>query len=156
MAAPLPEQTVPDPHDVFLVFTRRPQWQSFTSAVATGTFMRSKRRQGSCNGSSRQKESFHDPSPAIFGKTIYIGSWIVICTHWTRKAALKSGASRPAKIPIIYNQVGFQSSPAVVDGVVYVGCRAMPISTRSMRRRERRSGTIRTSKSWVNVYSRSF
>src|SRR3989442_1797778 len=50
--------------------------------------------------------------------------------------------------PVIHNQVGFQSSPAVVDGTVYIGCRdahvyAVDAAT------GRKKWDYPTSKSWV-------
>ena len=50
--------------------------------------------------------------------------------------------------PVIHNQVGFQSSPAVVDGTLYVGCRdahvyALDAAT------GRKKWDYPTSKSWV-------
>ena len=53
------------------------------------------------------------------------------------------------RTPTIHNQVGFQSSPAVVDGTVYVGCRdahvyALDAAT------GRKKWDYPTSKSWVN------
>ena len=33
------------------------------------------------------------------------------------------GTASRGEDPVIHNQVGFQSSPTVVDGVVYTGCR---------------------------------
>src|SRR5262249_14281240 len=50
--------------------------------------------------------------------------------------------------PAIHNQVGFQSSPAVADGVVYVGCRdahVYAIDAASGRKK----WDYPTSKSWV-------
>jgi outer membrane protein assembly factor BamB len=62
-------------------------------------------------------------SPAFDAGTLYFGSWdsyfyAVAAASGKEKWRLHGGED-----PIIHNQVGFQSSPAVVDGIVYTGCR---------------------------------
>ena len=60
-------------------------------------------------------------SPAVVNGVVYIGSWdgrlyAIDAVTGQQKWAFEGG-----KDPAIHNQVGFQSSAAVVDGTVYVG-----------------------------------
>src|SRR5262249_46190575 len=52
--------------------------------------------------------------------------------------------------PSIHNQVGFQSSPAVVDGVVYAGCRDGHVYAIDAVNGQKK-WDYPTSKSWVNT-----
>jgi outer membrane protein assembly factor BamB len=52
--------------------------------------------------------------------------------------------------PTIHNQVGFQSSAAVVDGTVYVGCRDAHVYALDART-GRKKWDYPTNKSWVNT-----
>ncbi len=61
-------------------------------------------------------------SPAISDRTVFIGSWdsyyALDAASGKEKWRFKTGEDHD-----IYNQVGIQSSAAVMDGVVYFGCR---------------------------------
>ena len=69
-------------------------------------------------------------------------------TRSTPRPAQQKWSFAGGQDPAIHNQVGFQSSPAVVDGTVYVGCRdahvyALDAAT------GRKKWDYPTSKSWV-------
>jgi outer membrane protein assembly factor BamB len=80
---------------------------------------------------------------------VYIGSWDGRLYAIDAATGQQKWAFEGGKDPAIHNQVGFQSSPAVVDGTVYVGSRdahvyAIDAAT------GRRKWDYPTSKSWVN------
>ena len=80
--------------------------------------------------------------------TVYIGSWDSHLYALDADTGQPKWSFKAGEDPAIHNQVGFQSSPAVVDGVVYVGCRdahvyALDAAT------GRRMWDYPTSKSWV-------
>ena len=55
--------------------------------------------------------------------TIFVGSWDSYFYAIDAKSGKEKWRFHGGEDPLIHNQVGFQSSPAVVDGVVYTGCR---------------------------------
>src|SRR5437763_14612997 len=62
-------------------------------------------------------------SPAVVGNTLYIGSCDSYLYALDTESGLGKWSFKTGEDPTIHNQVGFQSSPAVVDGRVHVGCR---------------------------------
>src|SRR6266850_1607640 len=60
-------------------------------------------------------------SPAVFNHTVYIGSWDSYLYALNGETGEEKWTFKAGEDNTIHNQVGFQSSPAVVDGVVYVG-----------------------------------
>jgi eukaryotic-like serine/threonine-protein kinase len=72
-------------------------------------------------------------SPAVVGKTVYVGSWDSTLYAIDASTGAQKWAFKAGQDPAIHNQVGFQSSPTVVDGT----------SMHSTRRRAGRSGPIR-------------
>jgi len=59
-------------------------------------------------------------SPAVFNNTVYIGSWDSYLYALNGETGEEKWTFKAGEDNTIHNQVGFQSSPAVVDGVVYV------------------------------------
>jgi len=60
-------------------------------------------------------------SPAFANGNIYIGSWDSYLYAIDADSGLERWRFKTGEDPAIHNQVGFQSSPAVVEGTVYVG-----------------------------------
>jgi len=142
------EQTVPDPHDVFLsspaVLNGRVYFGS-----SDGNVYALDEKTGVLHWKFETKGIVH-ASPAIAGNTIYIGSWDSYLYALDAETGAEKWRFKTGEDPIIYNQVGFQSSPAVVDGVVYVGCRDAHLYAIDART-GRKKWDYPTSKSWVNV-----
>src|ERR1043166_6867727 len=142
------EQTVPDPHDIFLsspaVFNGRVYFGS-----SDGNIYALDEKTGVLHWKFETKGIVH-ASPAIAGNTIYIGSWDSYLYALDAETGAEKWRFKTGEDPIIYNQVGFQSSPAVVDGVVYVGCRDAHLYAIDART-GRKKWDYPTSKSWVNV-----
>ena len=144
---PSPAQTIPDAWDIFTSSPAVRHRARSSSAAATGTSTRSMQETGLLQwkfgpGTSCTRRR---PSPATRSTS---GAGTAPSTPSTRTRARRGGRSRRARIPAIHNQVGFQSSPAVVDGTVYVGCRdahvyALDAAT------GRKKWDYPTSKSWV-------
>ncbi len=63
------------------------------------------------------------PPPPSSNNVVYIGSWDSYLYAIDAESGQEKWSFKAGEDPAIHNQVGFQSSPAVVDGTVYVGCR---------------------------------
>lgn len=142
------EQTVPDPHDVFLSSPAVANGCVYFGS-SDGNVYALDEKNGVLQWKFETKGPVH-ASPAIVDKTIYIGSWDSYLYALDAESGAEKWRFKTGEDPIIYNQVGFQSSPAVLDGVVYVGCRdahlyAIDAAT------GRKKWDYPTSKSWVNV-----
>jgi eukaryotic-like serine/threonine-protein kinase len=142
------EQTVPDPHDVFLssplVFNGRVYFGS-----SDGNIYALEEKTGILQWKFETKGIVH-ASPALAAGTIYIGSWDSYLYALDAETGTEKWRFKTGEDPIISNQVGFQSSPAVVDGVVYVGCRDAHLYAIDAQT-GRKKWDYPTSKSWVNV-----
>jgi outer membrane protein assembly factor BamB len=85
----------------------------------------------------------------VVGGVVYVGSWDGNFYAIDAATGAQKWMFAGGKDPAIHNQVGFQSSAAVVDGTVYVGSRdahvyALDAAT------GRKRWDYPTSKSWVN------
>ena len=81
---------------------------------------------------------------------LYFGSWDRYFYAVDAATGKEKWRFHGGEDPLIHNQVGFQSSPAVVDGVVYTGCRdsnvyALDAATGKEKWRVNNQG------SWVNT-----
>ena len=140
-------QAMPDPMDHFLsspaVFNNRVYFGSSDGKVyaldaATGVLQ----------WSFATGDVVH-ASPTIANNTIYIGSWDSYFYAIDAESGQEKWRFKAGEDPAIHNQVGFQSSAAVVGGVVYVGCRdghVYAIDAAS----GRKLWDYSTSQSWVN------
>jgi len=142
------EQTVPDPHDVFLSSPAFLNGKVYFGS-SDGNFYALEAKTGLLQWKFETKGIIH-ASPAIFGNTIYIGSWDSYLYALDTESGAEKWRFKTGEDPIIYNQVGFQSSPAVVDGVVYVGCRDAHLYAIDALTGKKK-WDYPTSKSWVNV-----
>jgi outer membrane protein assembly factor BamB len=84
----------------------------------------------------------------VVNNILYIGSWDSYLYALDAESGQQRWALKTGEDPVIHNQVGFQSSPTVVDGTVYVGCRdahvyAVDAAT------GRKKWDYPTNKSWV-------
>ncbi len=142
------EQTVPDPHDVFLsspaVLNGRVYFGS-----SDGNIYALEAKTGLLQWKFETKGQVH-ASPAIVGNTLYIGSWDSYLYALDVESGAEKWRFKTGEDPVIANQVGFQSSPAVVDGIVYVGCRDAHLYAIDAQTGKKR-WDYPTSKSWVNV-----
>ena len=113
-------QTIADPFDVFL-----------SSPVVGGgsVYLRQRRRQrlrarrrdrANCNGNSRPATSC-TRRPRYADGVVYFGSWDSYFYAVDARTGEEKWRFHGGEDPLMHNQVGFQSSPAVVNGVVYVG-----------------------------------
>jgi outer membrane protein assembly factor BamB len=80
---------------------------------------------------------------------LYIGSWDGQLYAIDAETGQQKWAFKAGQDPQYHNQVGFQSSPAVVDGTVYVGCRDAHVYALDATS-GRKKWDYPTSKSWVN------
>jgi len=62
-------------------------------------------------------------SPAIANDTVYIGSWDSFFYALDAKTGQERWRFKTGEDPVIFNQVGIQSSAVVAGGLVYFGCR---------------------------------
>ena len=62
-------------------------------------------------------------SPAYADGVVFVGSWDSYFYAVDAKSGKEKWRFHGGEDALIHNQVGFQSSPAVVDGAVYTGCR---------------------------------
>ena len=88
-------------------------------------------------------------SPTIAGNTVFIGSWDGVFYALDATTGQLKWRYQAGVDPVTHNQVGFQSSAAVMNGAVYVGCRdghvyAFDAAT------GQRLWDYSTSQSWVN------
>jgi len=62
-------------------------------------------------------------SPALADGVLFFGSWDSYFYAVDAATGKEKWRFHAGEDPLIHNQVGFQSSPAVANGVVYTGCR---------------------------------
>src|SRR5438045_2471531 len=86
------------------------------------TFMRSIRPPAGCVGNSKPA-MFCTPRPRSKMAFCFLEVGIVISMPWTLRQEKREWRFHGGEDSLMHNQVGFQSSPAVVNGTVYTGCR---------------------------------
>ena len=94
-----------------------------TSAAATATSMRWRPTAARCAGKFQHRQRGARLAGARRRRRVRGQLGQLLLRARRRRAARSAGASRPARIPAINNQVGIQSSAVVADGIVYFGCR---------------------------------
>lgn len=130
---PSAEQTIPDAWDIFLSSPAVANGKVYFGS-GDGNVYAVDAETGTLQWKFPTKDVVHS-SPAVVNGVVYIGSWdsylyAIDAESGQQKWAFKSGEDNT-----IHNQVGFQSSPAVVDGTV----RGLPRRARLCARRCDRS-----------------
>lgn len=142
------EQTIPDAHDVFLSSPAVAFGRVYFGS-SDGNVYAVDEKTGLLQWKFETKAQVH-ASPSIDGKTLYIGSWDSYLYALDVDTGAEKWRFKTGEDTVIYNQVGFQSSAAVVDGTVYTGCRDAHIYAIDALT-GRKIWDYPTNKSWVNT-----
>ena len=145
---PLPEQTIPDAHDVFLsspaVYHGRVYFGS-----SDGNLYAVDEKTGMLQWKFETGGLIH-ASPTIANNLVYIGSWDSYLYALDADTGAEKWRFKTGEDPIIHNQVGFQSSAAFEGGVIYTGCRDAHVYAIDALT-GRKKWDYPTAKSWVNT-----
>src|SRR6478752_4085221 len=115
------DQTIADPFDIFLSSP-----VVANGSVYFGSGDGNVYALDSATGDLRWKFKTNDvvhASPALADGVLFFGSWDSYFYAVDAATGKEKWRFHGGEDPVVHNQVGFQSSAAIVDGVVYVGCR---------------------------------
>jgi len=114
-------ESMPDPFDFFL---SSPTVTSDTVYVGSGdgNVYALEAKSGILRWSFGTGNVVH-ASPAVANDTVYIGSWDSFFYALDAKTGKVRWRFKTGEDPVIFNQVGIQSSAVVAGGLVYFGCR---------------------------------
>ena len=144
-ASPVAE-VMPDPFDFYL----SPRWSRTgwsISAAATPTSMRWTPATGTLKWKFKTGDVVHG-SPAIAEGVLFVGSWDQFFYALDAATGKEKWRFKTGEDPDIHNQVGIQSSPAVVMAWC-TSAAAIPISMPSISPPGKRNGRIPNKGSWV-------
>lgn len=114
-------QTIPDPYDIYLSSPVVGDGGVYFGS-GDGNVYGLDARTGELRWKFKTGDVVH-ASPALAGGTVFVGSWDSYFYAIDARSGREKWRFHGGEDELIHNQVGFQSSPAVVDGVVYTGCR---------------------------------